>query len=51
MLKPFSLYWAMNFVKLFSIDGLDCNRILSTNMMYKFLVRVVKNSILLANNM
>ena len=33
------------------IDGLDLNGILFTNVMYKFLDRVVKNGILLMENM
>ena len=39
------------FFKLSSIDRLDCNGILSTNVMYKFSVRVVKNGILFTKKM
>ena len=41
----------MNFVKTIRVDSLDLNGILFTNVMYKFLDRVVKNGILLMENM
>ena len=41
----------MDFVKLFRIDGLDYDGILSTDEMYKFLVRVAKNGIFFTKNM
>ena len=45
ILKYCVLYWEMGFVKLFRIDDLDHYGMLSTNMIYNFLVRVVKNGI------
>ena len=45
ILKSCVLYWEMGFVKLFRIDDLDHYGMLSTNMIYNFLVRVVKNGI------
>ena len=51
MFKPRLFYWEMDFVKLFRIDGLDYDGILSTDEMYKFLVRVAKNGILFTKNM
>ena len=41
----------MDFVKNFKVDGLDHDVILSTNVFYKFLVRVVKSVILSMKNM
>ena len=41
----------MAFVNIFSIDDLGCNGILSTDVMYKFLVRVLKYGIFFTKNM
>ena len=42
MLKPCLLYLSIDFVQTSRIGGLDQDGILSTNEMYKFLVRIVK---------
>ena len=41
----------MDFVKLFGIFGLDHDRMLYTDVMYKLFVRVVKNGISFTKNM
>ena len=51
MLKTHSLYCTIDFFKPFKIYGLDCGCILSNDVVYKFLARVIKNGILFTNNM
>ena len=50
MFNTLVLYLAMAFFKFLSIDYLDRNGILSTNVMHKLLVRLVKNGSLFTNN-
>ena len=50
MFNTLVLHLAMAFFKFLSIDYLDRSVILSTNVMHKLLVRLVKNGSLFTNN-